>query len=345
MEQKLSDITVFREIARSLTSTLSVEDILKLIMGYVEKLYKPENWSLLLVDEDRGELYFAVAVGDASRRIKEKRLRMGEGIAGWAAQKGEKVVIKDVYSDHRFARQFDTETGFKSESIVCIPMVSKDKPLGVVEIINIPPELMEDESLRALEALADFAAIAIENARYVSHIEWLSIHDDWTPLYNARHMYKIIDEEIERSEKREEPFSLIFFDMDHLKKVNDAYGHFVGANLLRKVGDLLVELSGPSDRGARYGGDEFVLILPGTGKQGALRMAEKIRDAIGKAVFFEDEGFNIKVTASFGVATFPDHARSREEIIKMADKAMYFVKEQSRNGICAADEILTESEA
>ena len=330
MEQKLSDITVFREIARSLTSTLSVEDILKLIMGYVEKLYKPENWSLLLVDEDRDELYFAVAVGDASRRIKEKRLRMGEGIAGWAAQKGEKVVIKDVYSDHRFARQFDTETGFKSESIVCIPMVSKDKPLGVVEIINIPPELMEDESLRALEALADFAAIAIENARYVSHIEWLSIHDDWTPLYNARHMYKIIDEEIERSEKREEPFSLIFFDMDHLKKVNDAYGHFVGAHLLRKVGDLLMELSGPSDRGARYGGDEFVIVLPGYVKDRATEKVEQIRVQIKQTIYLSKAGHRVNLGASFGIATFPDDTDNREGLLALADQAMFHIKQTGK---------------
>lgn len=339
MEQKLSDTVVFREIARALTSTLSVEEILKLIMDYVGKLYKPDNWSLLLVDEDRDELYFAVAVGLVSGKIEGKRLRMGEGIAGWTAQKRETVVIKDVYSDDRFAHQFDNETGFETESIVCIPMVSKNNTLGVIEIINVSPELIEEKGLQALDVLADFAAIAIENAHYVSRIERLSIHDDWTNLYNARHMYKILDEEIERSEKKGETFSLIFFDMDHLKKVNDAHGHLVGANLLKKVGDLLINLSGPLDRGARYGGDEFVLILPAMGKKGALRMAEKIRDALERAVFFKKEGLNVRVTASFGVATFPDDAKSREEIIRKADEAMYLAKEQSRNAICAAEMI------
>ena len=105
---------------------------------------------------------------------------------------------------------------------------------------------------------------------------------------------------------------------------------------------LLMELSGPSDRGARYGGDEFVLILPGRGKQGALRMAEKIRDAIGKAVFFKDEGFNIKVTASFGVAVFPDDADDYTSLLSLADQSMFNAKNSGKDHVRSNPTALSE---
>lgn len=331
-----SVIRMLREIGKALTSTLDVDEILSLIMDYIGRFYRPDDWSLLLVDQSCEELYFALAVGNVSEKIKGKRLPMGHGIAGWAAQQAETVVIRDAYADSRFTPAFDTETGFKTESIVCIPMISKNQTLGVIEIVNVPQGLLDEEAIQTLEALADFAAIAIENARHVRRIEQMSIHDDWTQLYNARHMYTILNEEMERYTVEGKPFSLIFFDMDHFKQVNDRYGHLVGAGLLRKVGDLLLELSRPGDRAVRYGGDEFVLILPNTDKAVALGVAMNLCQALRERVFFEDEGYDIRVTASFGVATVPDDGRSRDEIIKMADTAMYHVKEHDRDGICHA---------
>jgi diguanylate cyclase (GGDEF)-like protein len=315
-------------------------------MDYIGDLCGPQNWSLLLVDEQGGdELYFALAVGEASDRLKEKRLRLGEGLAGWAAKQKETIVIKDAYSDTRFAEHFDADTGFKTESVVCIPMVSKGNPLGVIEILNIPAQVLSDRNIQMLEAIADLAAVAIENARYISRIEQLSIRDDWTGLYNARHMFTLMDEQVRRHKEQGSPFSLIFFDMDYFKEVNDAHGHLVGAELLREIGDLLKNVSGPGNMGIRYGGDEFVLIMPGAGKGTAMDMVTRLRDAITGRVFFNDQGLEIRVTASFGVSTFPDDAQTRDGILRMADKAMYRVKETGRNGICRADRVSNNPEA
>ena len=333
-QNDLNLIDMLRQIGRALTSTLDVDKILNLIMNDIGTVYQPENWSLLLLDEEKQDLYFAIAVGPVSRQIREKRLNLGQGVAGWTALHGETVVIKDVYTDQRFAHAFDLETGFKTESIVCVPMICRNHTMGVIEIVNIPPDRMAQANLKILESLADFAAIAIENARYLNRIEQLSIHDDCTALYNARYLYKIIDQEIIRSEKEQKPFSVVFFDMDYFKNVNDTHGHLVGSGLLRKVGDLLLSLSRPLDRGVRYGGDEFVWILPATDRNAALEMTRALRNGLRSAIFFQEQGLHIKIAASFGIASFPEHARTPEAIIKMADDAMYYVKEHNRDGIC-----------
>ncbi|RPI74786.1 MAG: sensor domain-containing diguanylate cyclase [Desulfobacteraceae bacterium] len=333
-QNDLNLIDMLRQIGRALTSTLDVDKILNLIMDDIGTVYQPENWSLLLVDEKKQDLYFAIAVGPVSRQIREKRLALGQGVAGWTALHGETVVIPDVYADKRFAHAFDLETGFKTESIVCVPMICRNRTMGVIEIVNISADRMAQANLKILESLADFAAIAIENARYLNRIEQLSIHDDCTALYNARHLYKIIDQEIERWEKNQKPFSVVFFDMDYFKSVNDTHGHLIGSGLLRRVGDLLLNLSRPLDRGVRYGGDEFVWILPNTDPGAALQITRILRNRLRDTTFFQEQGLHIKIAASFGIAAFPEHAHTPEGIIKMADDAMYFVKEHNRDGIC-----------
>lgn len=333
-QNDLNLIDMLRQIGRALTSTLDVDKILNLIMNDIGTVYQPENWSLLLLDEEKQDLYFAIAVGPVSRQIREKRLALGQGVAGWTALHGETVVIPDVYADKRFALAFDLETGFKTESIVCVPMIYRNHTMGVIEIVNIPADRMAQANLKILESLADFAAIAIENARYLNRIEQLSIHDDCTALYNARYLYKIIDQEIARSEKEQKPFSVVFFDMDYFKNVNDTHGHLIGSGLLRQVGDLLLRMSRPLDRGVRYGGDEFVWILPATDQNAALEMTRALRNGLRSAIFFQEQSLNIKIAASFGIASFPAQARTPEAIIKMADDAMYYVKEHNRDGIC-----------
>ncbi len=150
----------------------------------------------------------------------------------------------------------------------------------------------------------------------------------------------LIDLELNRARRTDSCFSLAFFDLDSFKDVNDNYGHLVGSNLLRRIADILRENLRPTDWSIRYGGDEFVVILTGTSKEDAVRIIERIREKIASQKFFRSDGLSVKITASFGIATYPEHGSTKEEIIRMADLAMYHTKEHGKDGITLADMIL-----
>ena len=139
--------------------------------------------------------------------------------------------------------------------------------------------------------------------------------------------------EYERSRRYDLTFSIIFFDLDHFKTVNDRFGHLCGSRLLQEVGDLVRLSLRTVDIPTRYGGDEFVIILPQTPKEQALHVTRRLRLALNERVFLVNEGLEVRVTASFGVSNFPDDAQSRDDVLRLADEAMYRVKETTRDGI------------
>ena len=192
-------LSIFHDVAKALTSSLNLDSILQTIMDKVAAYFKPDTWSLLMVDEPKQELYFAIAVGDAADVLKPVRLRIGEGIAGWVAKHGEPLLIPDVYTDPRFAKRVDQLTKWHTRSIICMPLCSKQRVLGVIQLVNVEMKGFGDSELLLMRAMADYAAIAIDNARAVERIQELTITDDCTGLYNARHLYKTLDTEVNRS--------------------------------------------------------------------------------------------------------------------------------------------------
>ncbi|GAB6083858.1 hypothetical protein JCM30471_27720 [Desulfuromonas carbonis] len=337
LERRNRELAILVEIAKALTSTLSLSEVLNLILEKVSLLLKSQSWSLLLVDEQTGELTFEIAVSPAAAALKGLRLAKGQGIAGWVVEHGEPLLIPDVNRDPRFAPQVDEAVSFTTHSIVCVPVRIRARVLGVVELINSHTEgRFDEEDLAILTAVADFVAIAIDNARHVEKISQLTITDDLTGLFNDRHFHSLLEYEIERASRYRTPLSVVFIDLDHFKQVNDSWGHLVGSRVLSETGRLIRESTRRVNLPARYGGDEFVIILPATDKQGALVMADHLRRTIREHRFFNDAGQVIHLTASFGVATFPDDAADKEQLISAADLAMYRVKESTRDGVLGA---------
>jgi len=329
----IEELDIFHGVAKALTSSLDLDSILQTIMEKMAEYFRPENWSLLMVDEEKGELYFAIAVGTASESLKNVRLKVGEGIAGWVAKQGERLVVPDVMSDPRFAKRIDELTSWETRSIICIPLRSKHRVLGVIQLVNVNMEGFGDQELFFLQALCDYAAIAIENARAVEKIQELTITDDCTGLYNARHLYKTLEAEVYRSSRFNYEFSVLFIDLDHFKQVNDTYGHLVGSKLLAEIGYLVKAQLRLIDYAFRYGGDEFVVLLPQTGKDAALYVARRLRDSFRTSLFCKDEGLNLNVRASMGMATYPHDAKTPHDIIRQADEMMYLVKNTTRDNI------------
>ncbi|HHL40645.1 MAG TPA: sensor domain-containing diguanylate cyclase [Deltaproteobacteria bacterium] len=320
------------EVGKAVTSSLDITHILKVVMEKISELFRPSNWSLLLLDERSGELTFEIVVGEGAEKIRELRLKPGEGIAGWVAREGVPLLVPDVATDPRFCGKIDRLAGFSTKSVVCVPLKAKGRCQGVIELINSVESFTEDD-LRLLSALADYTAIAIENAKYLDKVEELTITDDLTGLYNTRHLHSCLEYEVERARRYEYDVSMIFLDIDSFKSINDRYGHLRGSRLLCEAGSLIRKNVRSADIVCRYGGDEFVVLLPQTSKKNAMAAAEKLREALRSHSFLRGDGLDCRITASFGVASFPADAKDKYELISLADRAMYKIKNLTKDGV------------
>ncbi len=326
-------LAILTDIVKTANSILEPRKVIELIMGKIQQLIPSEAWSMLMVDEEKQELTFELALGAKGKDVSSFRVKMGEGVAGWVAQTGKPAIVNDTGRDPRFAPKFDSKTQFRTRSILCAPLISRGRTIGVVEIINKLGGRFTQGDLEILLTLVEPCAIAIENAILFQRTEQLTITDDLTKLFNSRYLNLYIGREIKRCKRHGIPLSVIFLDLDGFKNINDQFGHLAGSGTLAEVGAILAEAVRESDILARYGGDEFVVVLPETPPSGALVIAERLRKAIEEHCFLQSQGLNARISASFGIASYPDHALTPEGLIQKADQAMYRVKERDKNGI------------
>ncbi|NOY52235.1 MAG: sensor domain-containing diguanylate cyclase [Deltaproteobacteria bacterium] len=334
LDQTTEELSYFINVGKALTSTLDTGSILNIIMEKTSELVKAEAGSVLLLDEETHELYFELTEGEKKNDLKRFRLKVGEGIAGWVAQHGEPIIVEDVATDPRFCNRIDDSLHFRTRSILCIPLKSKGKILGVLEVINrIDGKSFGQKDLDLVLTLVDQASIAIENSLLYRKATELAITDGVTQLYNFRYLHQALDVEISRSNRYRTEVSLIFLDLDYFKKVNDRFGHLVGSQALVEVGDILRRSLRPMDVICRYGGDEFIVVLPETGPQSAFGTAERLRTTVESYTFHADTGEAFHLTASFGIAAYPNHVKDKNELIQLADQSMYRAKDATRNAV------------
>lgn len=334
LDQSTSELSYFIKVGKALTSTLDTGSILDIIMEKTNELVKAEAGSVLLLDNEKNELYFELAEGEKKHDIKRFRLKVGEGIAGWVALHGEPIIVEDVATDKRFCHKIDDSLDFKTRSILCVPLRSKGKILGVLEVINkINGKPFDQKDMDLVLTLVDQASIAIENSLLYKKATELAITDGLTQLFNFRYLHQSLDIEISRANRYHTEVSLIFLDLDYFKKINDRFGHLVGSQLLIDVGNILKNNLRPMDIICRYGGDEFIAVLPETGPEAALGTSERLRKMIEDHTFYADTGEAFHLTASFGIASYPNHVKDKNELIQLADQSMYRVKENTRNAV------------
>jgi diguanylate cyclase (GGDEF)-like protein len=320
--RQMDHLRVFHDVARALTSSLELEEILGAIMDKMAQFFGPERWSMLMVDDVANELYYAIAVGENTESLKGLRVPMGEGVAGWVASTGNPLVVPDVALDPHWSAFALKHPDLRIKSIACVPVRSGNKTLGVIQLLNSKLDLLSEYSISFLRILCDYAAIAIQNARSMTLIQELTITDDVTGLFNARHLYTLLDEQVAQGQV----FSLMFVDLDHFKSVNDTHGHLIGSRLLAEIGGLLKRCLGPNNSAFRYGGDEFVALLPGMGKSAASGTTMALREDLRAARFLEGAGLSLNVSGSFGLATYPEDGSTVPTILRAADTMMYEAK-------------------
>ena len=256
-------------------------------------------------------------------------------VASWVTNQGVEFLSADLAKDRR-------TRGECVGTVIAFPLLSRSRTVGVLVGLDPTPSTaipaLGASISTSLRMLLEPVGIALDAALAMQRADALSVTDDLTQLSNSRYLNLVLRREEKRSIRSGRPMSLLFIDMDGFKQVNDVHGHLCGSRALVEAAGLIRSCARETDVVARFGGDEFSLILPDTGSDGAVSVATRIRERISEHLFLKTDGLTVRLTASVGVATLPYVAGSAEELIRAADKAMYRVKGAGKNGIHVAQE-------
>ena len=312
---------------RAVNATLEPVEIADIIVDHAAQWVPARDWALLSSDLS-GQL--SVLSGRGVTSENERAMR---AVANWVMQHGEEFATEDLRSD---ARARSDSVG----AVLAFPLVGRGQSAGALigfdrAAASHKPRL-SPRLQRAVRTLLEPVSMALDNALALKRAEALSVTDDLTHLYNSRYLNQVLRRETKRASRSGRPLSLLFIDLDGFKAVNDTHGHLFGSRALVEAAALIRTSARETDVPARFGGDEFAVILPDTGGEGAFAVGERIRERVAAHRFLASDGLDVHLTASVGLATLPDVAASADELVAAADKAMYRVKDSGKNGIQAA---------
>jgi diguanylate cyclase (GGDEF)-like protein len=324
--------------------------------------FVPSETCLLLLDDpvskeddrSRNELTVIVTAGEAHDLVAGRKVRPVDGIAGFVYARGERTCVNDVGGAYALSRETDALLGREVLNVLAVPVVIENHVCGSLVLLNRqgePAFTPRDE--RLMELFGDTLSLALQNLLDERRAREVARRDSLTSLYNDRYFHRKLQREIDRlAETKDGNLALLFLDCDHLKRVNDEHGHLAGSQVLREVSFILQRtLADTVSLACRYGGDEFTVILLDASREKAVEIAEKVRKAIDDWVFLPmsigpgEPALNLKnvISMSIGVSTWRENvnhaltpAEQKNELLKMADTALYQAKTRGKNCVVAA---------
>jgi diguanylate cyclase (GGDEF)-like protein len=315
------------DIVRGVNATLEPQKIAEVIVERAATWVPAPCWAVVSADLT-GQLSVL-----ADRGLSPEMGPAVYAVATWVMHRSQEFVTPDLTRDGRIA---DPNVG----AVVAFPLSCRGRRVGALVALDRQASAREPRlsatMLRSVRMLLEPASVALDNALLLKRAEALSVTDDLTHLYNSRYLNQVLRRETKRASRSGRPLSLLFIDLDGFKAVNDTHGHLFGSRALVEAAAVIRSSARETDVVSRFGGDEFAIILPDTGGEGAFAVGARVRDKIAAHTFLAGDGLDIHLTGSVGVATLPDVAASADELVQAADRAMYLVKESGKNGIQAA---------
>ncbi|MBI3400428.1 MAG: diguanylate cyclase [Acidobacteria bacterium] len=315
------------DVVRAVNATLEPAKIADAILDHAAAWIPATGWAVAAADLSGRVVVLA------DRGLNPEMASAVDAVATWVMNRGQDLMASELKRDARVRTAF-------AGAVVALPLTCRGRRIGALVAIDRLPASRDPRLtpglLRAVRQLLEPASIALDNALRLKRAEELTVTDDLTQLYNSRYLNQVLRRETKRASRSGRPLSLLFLDLDGFKGINDTHGHLFGSRALVEAAAVIRGSARETDVVARFGGDEFALILPDTGAEGAYAVGERARVRIAEYKFLAGDGLDIHLTASVGVATLPDVAASAEELVQAADMAMYRVKDSGKNGIQAA---------
>jgi diguanylate cyclase (GGDEF)-like protein len=333
LQARLTELHTFLTLSQSLAATLNLEELYRLALHLLGRALQVDAYALLLLDEAGERLVLKAAFGLPAEEALGLTLRRGEGLAGLVAQSGQALLVPDVSAEPRC--RAPEALALPRGACLGVPLRRPGRELlGVLTAYRPDPHGFTLGDLDLGQAVAHQVAAALENAQLYQRTKELSTRDDLTGLFNRRHFFDQLEKEVQRARRYRRVFSLLLLDLDGFKGYNDTHGHLQGDEALKEVARLLLASTRRADIVARFGGEEFVVLLPEVPAAGAAVVAEKIRTAV--------EGYPFagrhtqpggRLTVTLGLATYPPDAAGGLELLDLADRAMYLGKQQGGNRV------------
>ena len=318
-KKKMDFISLINQISTYLVSSLDLNEVTKKIVEILTEHLSYDYIGILLKFDNKLKVIYSIGFKTPDLEID---INSEKGIVVHSFRDKKTIIVNDVTKDDRFIQ----DTNSKSE--MAVPIIFEKEPIGVINIESpILNRFTEDDRI-LIETLSNTIGIAIMNARFFEETKKLAITDSLTGLGNYGYLVTSVTKEIEKSKRYDLPMTLIFLDLDNFKRINDTKGHEVGNMILIKVSEIIKEKIRSSDYAFRYGGDEFIILLPLTDKLTSREVAERIRLEIEKT-----EVSGVKLSASFGVASYPEDGFTCFDLIGKSDKFAYISKSYGGNRI------------
>jgi diguanylate cyclase (GGDEF)-like protein/putative nucleotidyltransferase with HDIG domain len=319
------------DIAQTMSTTLNVQETLALIASKTQRVVDYSTLVVFLVDRERNAIRAEFVRGMREQELAGMTIPIGEGVSGRVASNGIPVRSDDPGGDLEFARP--GPSGGALRSVLALPLMRERDIVGVITIYHDQAQAFSEDHLRLLAIVARQASMAIENAREFERTKESAMTDSLTGLPNARCLYMMLEQEIGRSQRGQQSFSLLAIDVDDFKSINDTFGHQAGDQTLKELAQIFQHAVREYDVVARHAGDEFLVILPATAREQAQIIADRVRRAVAEHRSRFGNKAMVRLRVSIGAATFPDDGQDMSSLIAVADAAMYADKRSNQQRI------------